>query len=113
MKNYFPKLTDKEFIENIDLITDLDIFTRRYLKTGNIVDEYVDIIENGTYDDADYSNKRLRFAEQVIYCWILKDIYALINQIKTKSIKFSMDLVGDNVYDDSITYSFVAEVANC
>lgn len=86
-KSEFPKMTDKEFIENIDLITDIDIFTSRYLNTGNIIDEYVHIFDNGTYDDADYRNKRLRFAEQVIYCWIIKDLYSLFTQIKTKSIK--------------------------
>lgn len=32
---------------------------------------------------------------------------------KVQNIKFAMSLVGDEIYDDSITYSFVAEVANC
>ena len=32
---------------------------------------------------------------------------------KVTNIRFSMSLVGDEIYDDSITYSFVAEVANC
>ncbi|MEE3342535.1 MAG: hypothetical protein VZS44_00380 [Bacilli bacterium] len=32
---------------------------------------------------------------------------------KVENIKFAMSLVGDEIYDDSITYSFIAEVANC
>lgn len=87
LKTEFPKMTNAEVVQSIELITDIDIFTRRYLSTGNIIDEFMYVMENGSYDENDYSNKRLRFAEQVIYCWIIKDLYQLFTQIKSKSIK--------------------------
>lgn len=113
LKSYFPKFTDKEFVENIDLITDIDIFTTRYLSTGNIIDEYVSIMENGTIDDSSYANKRLRFAEQVIYCWILKDIYSLINQIKTKSLKKLRFNINSKVILQNANVSSIVQFDTC
>ena len=112
-KNDFPKLTDTEFVQNIDLITDLDIFTRRYLSTGNIIDEFLSIFENGTYDDSDYCNKRLRFSEQVIYCWIIKDLYSLFNQIKTKSIKKLRFNINNKVILQNANVSSIVQFDTC
>ena len=87
MKSHFPKMTDAQIIDNIKLTTKIDIFSRRYMVTDNVIDEFIHVIEYGSYDDDNYENKRLRFIEQMIYCYICKDIYNILTSIK-KNRKF-------------------------
>ena len=75
------------------------------LKTSKFSNEY-----KIGLDDSEYNLNMVPRTEDGEHYYFNLGSYEVI---KTKSIKFSMDLVGDNVYDDSITYSFVAEVANC
>ena len=88
----FPKKTNAKIIEDILLTTQIDIFSAKYLITTNIIEEFIHAIDADIYDDADYANKRIRFAEQVIYCHLCKDFYNLINSIrKNRKLKFSVN----------------------
>ena len=82
MKSHFPKMSDQQIVDNIKLTTKIDIFSRRYMVTDNVIDEFIHVIQNGSYDDDNYQNKRLRFIEQMIYCYICKDIYNILTSIK-------------------------------
>lgn len=91
-KNDFPKMTDQQIIENIKLTTKLDIFSARYLTTDNVIDEFIHVIENGSYDDDDYANKRIRFIEQAIYCHICKDMYGILTSLKkNRKLRFQVN----------------------
>lgn len=109
----FPKSTNKEIVDSIEMVTDIDFFTKRYLSTGNIIDEFMHVLEFGSYDDADYSNKRLRFAEQVIYCWIIKDIQQLFTQIKQKSIKKLRININNKVILQNANVSSIVQFDTC
>ena len=112
-KTIFPKLSNAELVESIDLITDIDVFTRRYLSTGNIIEEFAHVLEFGSYDDADYANKRLRFAEQIIYCWLIKDLYQLFMQIKSKSVKKLRFNINNKVILSNANVSSIVQFDTC
>lgn len=82
LKSDFPKMTDDQIIENIKLTTKIDIFSARYMNTDNVIDEFMHVIQHGSYDDDNYENKRIRFIEQVIYCHICKDLYNILTSLK-------------------------------
>lgn len=87
----FPKISDSQIIENIRLCTKIDIFSSRYMH-GDIIEEFLHVLEFGSYDDDDYANKRLRFIEQVVYCYIAKDIYTILSTIKkNRKMRFSIN----------------------
>ena len=87
----FPKSSDSQIIDNIRLCTKIDIFSARYMH-GDIIEEFLYVLENGSYDDDDYANKRLRFIEQVVYCYIAKDIYNILSTIKkNRKMRFSIN----------------------
>lgn len=92
MESYFPKKEDVRIIEDIKLITQIDIFSKKYFTTDNIVEELLHVLENGTCDDSNYANKRIRFLEQIIYVHLCKDFYNLVNSIrKNRKLKFSIN----------------------
>ena len=95
MDEYFPRKNDTKIIEDCLLITKIDIFSKKYFVTDNIIEEFINVITNGSYDDNDYANKRIRFVEQVIYVNLAKDFYNLINSIrKNRKVKFSVNSKG-------------------
>jgi DNA-directed RNA polymerase beta subunit len=92
LEPYFTRKVDAKIIEDLMLLTKIDIFSKKYFHTDNIVEEFLHVMQHGTYDDSDYSNKRLRFAEQVIYVHLAKDFYNLINSVrKNRKLKFSIN----------------------
>jgi len=92
LEPYFTRKVDAKIIEDIMLITKIDIFSKKYFHTDNIIEEFLHVLQNGTCDDSDYTNKRIRFAEQVIYVHLAKDFYNLINSIrKNRKLKFSIN----------------------
>ena len=92
LETYFPRKEDAKIIEDVMLITKIDIFSKKYFTTENVIEELLHVIENGTCDDSDYSNKRIRFVEQIIYVHLAKDFYNLINSIrKNRKLKFSIN----------------------
>lgn len=92
LEQIFPKRTDQKIIEDLQLISKIDIFNSRYFKTDNIVEELLYYIDHEVIDDSDYNNKRIRFTEQMIYVHLTKDFYNLINIIrKNRKFKFSIN----------------------
>lgn len=84
---FFNRKEDSEIISNIKLVTEIDIFSRKFMATDNIIDEFAFYMKNGAEDDSDYLMKRIRFAEQVIYTFLAKDFYNLIVTVKGSSRK--------------------------
>jgi DNA-directed RNA polymerase beta subunit len=91
LSKYFRGKTDAEILENIDLLTQIDIFTKNYFHTENIIDELVWAIrlkdsknpnDQKLLDDCDLSNKRLRFLEYYLYHFLCKDFYNMIVTMK-------------------------------
>ena len=74
------------------------------MKTTKFSNEY-----DVTLNDNKYHLKDIPYTEDKDYYYFNLGSFE-IN--KVKNIKFSMNLLGDEVYDDSITYSFLAEVAS-
>ena len=70
---HFPRKTDTDIVEDLKLVTEVDIFSKEFMHTDDIVSELIYGIQNGPTDDCDYKNKRLRFVEQVIYTYLCKD----------------------------------------
>jgi len=92
LESIFTRKVDSKIIEDILLITKIDIFSKKYFHTDNIIEEFLYIIEHGSEDDSDYNNKRIRFVEQIIYVHLCKDFYNLINSIrKNRKLKFSIN----------------------
>ena len=75
------------------------------MKTTKFSNEYIVKL-----DDKEYSLKDIPHTEDKEKYYFNLGSYEVK---KETSIKFAMSLVGNEIYDDSITYSFVAEVANC
>jgi DNA-directed RNA polymerase beta subunit len=92
LESYFPRKTDAKIIEDALLITKIDIFSKKYFNTENIIEELLYTIQNDIADDSNYANKRIRFVEQIIYVHLAKDFYNLINSIrKNRKLKFSVN----------------------
>jgi DNA-directed RNA polymerase beta subunit len=88
----FPRKLDAKIIEDLLLITKIDIFSKKYFQTDNIIEELIYAIDHTGCDDSDYNNKRIRFVEQVIYCHLARDFYNLINSVrKNRKLKFSVN----------------------
>lgn len=92
LESYFKRKSNSVIVDNISLITDIDVFSKSFMKTDNIVDEFITAIKSGPFDDCDYSNKRIRFAEQIIYSYLCKDFYNMFNSLrKSKKDNFSIN----------------------
>lgn len=75
------------------------------MKTTKFSNEYLIKL-----DDKEYQLKDIPHTEDKDYYYFNLGSYEVK---KVKNIKFSLKLIGEEIYDDSITYSFIAEVANC
>lgn len=101
----YSKMTDQQVIDDIMLVTKIDLFSKRYFYTDNVIEEFIYAIQNPVYDDMDYSNKRVRFAEQIIYCHLCKDIYNLITSIRRQrklKVNINSKVILSNVNVSSI-----------
>jgi len=106
LSEFFPRKLTSDIIEDLKLVTEIDIFSASFMQTDNIVDELIYSIKNGRIDDCNYQNKRLRFVEQVIYCHLCKDFYNMITILKkSKRNKYSNNskVILSNVNQSSIT----------
>ena len=83
------KDTQQRVIDDILLITDIDIFTKKFLYTDNIIEELIYAIDKEYIDDTNYNLKRIRFCEQIIYSFLAADFYNLLNVIRNKKGKYN------------------------
>jgi hypothetical protein len=75
------------------------------LKTTKFSNSYVVKV-----DGKEYNLSNVPYSEDEDYYYFNLGSYEVKD---TVSINFELNLVGDNIYDDSITYSFLTEVINC
>ena len=61
LETYFPRKVDAKIIEDVLLITKIDIFSKKYFNTDNVIEEFLFTIQNDISDDSNYANKRIRF----------------------------------------------------
>ena len=90
---------ENDILENIRLLADIDIFTKKYMYTDNVIDELVHALElkdstkeadRNLLDDCSVENKRLRFLEYYLYSFLCKDFYNMIVTLKSsKAATFS------------------------
>ena len=85
---------DSEIIENILLLTEIDIFTKQFMKTDNVIQELLWAITEmdkksfgnkesfDLLDDCSVMNKRIRCIEYFVYHFLAKDFYNLAVALK-------------------------------
>jgi len=103
---HFPRKLDADIIDDMNLILNIDVFSKKFMVTDNVVDELVHAIKIGEIDDCNYDNKRIRFSEQIIYCHLAKDFYNMLCILKKGGrTKYSNNskVILSNVNTSSIT----------
>ena len=91
---YNAKSKGYDILYAIDLIPKVDIFTREFLEhpSKQILPELLRAIEIESIDDTEYTNKRVRCFEYVIYSKISKMVFDLcIANRNTKQPKFNIN----------------------
>lgn len=92
LEKYFIRRKDSDIMENILSITEIDIFSKRYFKTDNMITEFEYFLKNPIYSTLEFANKRIRFAEYVLYYWLCRDLYNVCMQIRSgKKDKFHVN----------------------
>ena len=61
-------------------------------------------------DDEEYLLRDIVYSEDDNYYYFNLGSYEVKDK---KEIDFNLELIGNEIYDDCISYSFLAEVANC
>jgi len=89
LSGFFNRREDSDIIDDLLLLTEIDIFSKKYFSTDNVLDEFIYVIKNGTVDELNYMNKRLRFMEQLVFFHLCKDFYNMIITLrKSKRNRF-------------------------
>lgn len=101
---YNSKSKGHDIVYALDLIPQVDIFTKNLLQTGSLLDELVHTIATGDVDDTLFINKRVRCFEYMIFAKLSKIIFDMCFSNRTsKAPKFninsSMILTECNVSD--------------
>lgn len=98
---------------------DIDIFTKKYMKTNSILFELLKAMDDGYIEDNDLKNKRLRFSEYILSV-LIKNVYDMICSLNySKKIKFRippniiMDVCNvSSIIHHSFNYNPVGEIAS-
>jgi hypothetical protein len=88
---YNAKLKGEEILYALDLIPKIDIITARFLKTGSIIEDFIDAIQNGPFDFLNFENKRIRCFEYLIFGYVAKAIFNLCVITKNSKPKFNIN----------------------
>ena len=97
--------------KNSDMIVTLDnknkgeVVVNLILKTTKFSNNYSILL-----DDKEYNLNQIEYSEDDNNYYFNLGSYRFKDSI---DVKFKLFLVGNDIYDDSITYSFIAEVINC
>lgn len=67
--------TQQDIIDDILLVTDIDIFSKNFLYKENVIEELLFGLESEYIDDTNYNLKRVRFTEQILYAFLALDFY--------------------------------------
>jgi DNA-directed RNA polymerase beta subunit len=106
-----PKSKGEDLIYALDLILKTDIASAKFFKTKNILDEIVEVIKIGKYDDTDLKNKRIRCFEYIVLAKISKAIFDLcmLNRSTSKQLKFNVNsrqILSDCNISDIVQFDF-------
>jgi len=89
---YNAKSKGEDIIYALDLISQVDVTTAKFLQTGSILEELLMAIENQYVDDTLFTNKRVRCFEYVILAKISKIIFDLCFSNRTaRQPKFNIN----------------------
>ncbi len=112
--SYYSKFNNKskgyDIVYAVDLITDVDVMSARFLTTGNVLEEFIHIIKNGGLNDTDFVNKRIRCFEYVILSKVARAIFDLCCTNRTlKSPKFNVNstaILSECNVSDIVSFDF-------
>ena len=100
----------EELLYALDLILKTDIMSASFFPTGNILDEIVETMKKGGYDDIDFRNKRIRCFEYVILAKVSKAVFDLCMSNRTnKKTKFNINstqILSDCNVSDIVQFDF-------
>ena len=82
-----------------------DVVVNLILKTTKFSNNY-----SIKLDDKDYNLSEIEYSEDDSNYYFNLGSYKVEDSV---DVNFKLYLVGNDIYDDSITYSFIAEVVNC
>jgi len=89
---YNSKSKGHDIIYALDLIPQVDIFTRSFLQTGSLIEELIYTMKTGDVDDILFTNKRVRCFEYMIFSKLSKIIFDLCFSNRTsKQPKFNIN----------------------
>lgn len=88
---YSPKTKGEDVVYALDLIPKVDVMSAKFFKTETVLDELLDVIVNGGYDDTDFINKRIRCWEYIVTSKISKAVFDLCMSNRTsRNPKFNI-----------------------
>jgi DNA-directed RNA polymerase beta subunit len=92
---YDPMAEGTKYVYALDLLLEVDIFAKEYFP-GSLVDEVINIIKGKTYNDTDFSNKRIRCFEYIILSHLSKTIFdfCLLNRNTRKQPRHKSNTMG-------------------
>lgn len=83
---------------SLDAAFEVDCFTKKFCKYDSILFELLNALSTGEKDDLNIYNKRIRFAEYILYP-LIKEVYNLVLSIynnKQNKFKMSKELIIDS-----------------
>jgi DNA-directed RNA polymerase beta subunit len=105
LSQYFNRKEDVDIVNNVLLISEVDIFTKEFLTTPNVLEELISSLGDWDNDDLDYSNKRIRFSEQLVYSHLARDFYQMIvslRQSKKNRFRNNSKVILNNINQSAI-----------
>jgi len=90
---YNIKTKGEDLLYALDLIMEVDIFSRKFFRTESVLDELIDAMKNrDEYDDIEFKNKRIRCVEYLILAPLIKSVFDLCMSNRTaRQPKFSIN----------------------
>jgi len=87
------------FIFSLKSAYEIDIFTKKFMKTDSIIFEILNAIQEGTRSDTDLNNKRIRFSEYLL-APLIRKLYDMIltirNTTKNSNFKIPQNILIEN-----------------
>lgn len=108
--HYDHRTKGEDFVYALDLVLKVDVMSKKFFKTNSILEEIVDVLKNGGYDDTDVRNKRIRCFEYAILSKIAKSIFDLCTSNRNaRTVKFSTNskqIITDCNVSDIVQFDF-------
>ena len=81
---YNAKTKGEDIIYALDLIPKVDIMSKNFFKTDNVLDEIIETMKTGPVDDTLFTNKRVRCFEYMVLSKVMKSVFDLCLSNRTK-----------------------------